>query len=270
MKLYGEISHLFVNKFAEYITQFDNKKIWIEVTDFHNFFVVKGISYDKNIIDLSEIKENFKKDYPSMFYGREHFNIFDLIDYNPKNLNDSHFNFTYYKSERPVYNQNSIDFFRDNSQWIKSVDYSEKVVVDCEEREKNRFDFNVDYELPSLSVKSNFPYGFSELYPYKIYLYYGEYIAYHLFKILLTEKIKIDFYVNHQENDTPKLDISVVCNSQYKDSDIKSMILDVFDLNINNFRAEKLVNYNFQHEIDNPLGEKPWLVYEKLKDMVIF
>ena len=265
----------FVNKFVNFIVSKYENKVFIEATDFSNFIVVKGISIDKEIIDLIEIKEEFKERNPEYFSSREHFNIIDLIDYDYSiNLNDSVFSFTYYNSTRPIYHPEVLKFVEENkSLMFETLSFSKKIVVQCDESSKNEYFENITFDFPSISYKSSFPNGLSNKSKWKILFYYGEYISYNLFKILLTDKITLDFQVDLPSIETTNLDkinVIVTANSQYNDSTITSLVLDVFDFNITKFKDEFLNNYDFQREIDFPFESKPWLVYDKIKDLIIF
>lgn len=265
----------FVNKFVNFIVSKYENKVFIEATDFSNFIVVKGISLDKEIIDLIEIKEEFKERNPEYFSSREHFNIIDLIDYDYSiNLNDSVFSFTYYNSTRPIYHPEVLKFVEENkSLMFETLSFSKKIVVQCDESSKNEYFENITFDFPSISYKSSFPNGLSNKSKWKILFYYGEYISYNLFKILLTDKITLDFQVDLPSIETTNLDkinVIVTANSQYNDSTITSLVLDVFDFNITKFKDEFLNNYDFQQEIDFPFESKPWLVYDKIKDLIIF
>ena len=264
----------FVNKFVNFIVSKYENKVFIEATDFSNFIVVKGISLDKEIIDLIEIKEEFKERNPEYFSSREHFNIIDLIDYDYSiNLNDSVFSFTYYNSTRPIYHPEVLKFVEENkSLMFETLSFSKKIVVQCDESSKNEYFENITFDFPSISYKSSFPNGLSNKSKWKILFYYGEYISYNLFKILLTDKITLDFQVDLPSIETTNLDkinVIVTANSQYNDSTITSLVLDVFDFNITKFKDEFLNNYDFQQEIDFPFESKPWLVYNKSKDLII-
>lgn len=264
----------FVNKFVNFIVSEYENKVFIEATDFSNFIVVKGISLDKEIIDLIEIKEEFKERNPEYFSSREHFNIIDLIDYDYSiNLNDSVFSFTYYNSTRPIYHPEVLKFVEENkSLMFETLSFSKKIIVQCDEGSKNEYFENITFDFPSISYKSSFPNGLSNKSKWKILFYYGEYISYNLFKILLTDKITLDFQVDLPSIETTNLDkinVIVTANSQYDDSTITSLVLDVFDFNITKFKDEFLNNYDFQQEIDFPFESKPWLVYNKSKDLII-
>lgn len=266
----------FLNKFVNLIVSDFPNKNFIEATDFHNFIVVKGLSNDKELVDLTTIKDKMKEKYPEYFSNRKHFNIIDLIDYkNDFKINTKNFCFDYFPSFRPIYNP-SIFTFLENFKWgtaIESVDYREKFIVECDEKNKNEFIDFVNFECPTLSYKSTFPNGFSNNSLIKILFFYGEYIAYNLFKILITPKITLKFQISSFYQEFPKPDeinIKVISDSQYKNSDVESLVKDIFDLNLKKFKIELLDEYDFQREVDFPIEAKPWLKHDKGKDLFIF
>jgi hypothetical protein len=118
-----------------------------------------------------------------------------------------------------------------------------------------------------LSVSSSFPYGYS-LNLGRRELYYGEHICNQLFNLLETDKIifKYSSVINSEDD----FNIEVTCDSIYTPEKIKSLILDVFDFNLNKFANDYIKDYDVERDIDNQLGEKPWLVKDRMKDLVIF
>jgi hypothetical protein len=47
------------------------------------------------------------------------------------------------------------------------------------------------------------------------------------------------------------------------------MVLDVFDFDMLVFN-DKIKGYDIMEDITNPFGDKPWLVKDKLKDLILF
>jgi hypothetical protein len=239
-----------------------------------NFIVVKGISLDKEIIDLIKIKEEFKEKNLEYFSNREHFNLIDLIDYNfTGKLNDSVFSFTYFNSPRPIYHPEILKFIEETPTWsFETLDFSEKLILQCDEDVKDKYYNNLIFDFPTVSHKTIFPHGLSNKSKWKILFYYGEYISFNLFKILLTDKITLDFQIDSPMIETTNLDkvnIIVTANSQYDDSTITSLVLDIFDFNIIKFKDNFLNNYDFQREIDFPFESKPWLLNDKSHELFI-
>ena len=56
----------------------------------------------------------------------------------------------------------------------------------------------------------------------------------------------------------------------YSNKDIKSLVLDVFDFNLNKFSNEYLNDFNIDSDIKNQLDSKPWLVKDRIKDLILF
>jgi len=59
-----------------------------------------------------------------------------------------------------------------------------------------------------------------------------------------------------------------VSDSRYSKSQITNLVLDVFDMDITEFK-ERLLNYNFTEDITNPSLDKPYLVQDRLIDVVL-
>ena len=267
-----------VNKFAELILNKINQKkdflTQIEVTDFVNFFVVKGETESTEVLDLNQIKEEFFKENENTLvtYGIKNINIIDIIKYNVVPIPKNEYYFDFYNTKRPIYHQSVIDGYKGKYEFeygVSSLNYTDKLETEYNwpiipVTNSDNFCYT-----SSMSISSQFPYGYS-LKMGKSYLYYSEYLAYQLFKITKSENLILKI-TNQTVDDelASDLDISVKTNSMYDDETIKSMILDVFDFNLSKFSVEYLKDYNFNDEIDNPLDKKPWLVYDMVSDMII-
>jgi hypothetical protein len=66
-----------------------------------------------------------------------------------------------------------------------------------------------------------------------------------------------------------EMDIKVITNSMYDSKTIKSLILDVFDFDLEDF-SNRMESYDITQDILNPEGEKPYLVQDRLEDVIIF
>jgi hypothetical protein len=64
-------------------------------------------------------------------------------------------------------------------------------------------------------------------------------------------------------------DIKVVTTSMYKPQIIRSLILDVFDFDLEDF-SNRMESYDLTQDILDPEGEKPYLVQDRLEDVIIF
>jgi hypothetical protein len=66
-----------------------------------------------------------------------------------------------------------------------------------------------------------------------------------------------------------EMDIKVVSSSRYDSKIIKSLILDVFDFDLEVF-SNRMESYDLTHDILDPEGLKPYLVQDRLEDVIIF
>lgn len=262
----------FVNLFADYLIKNTNYKTTsrFQVVDFKSFVVVYGATSSENVLDLNKIRDSFVSENKKLieFLQIKHFNIIDLIDYREP-LKQIDYHFEYFKSDRPLFRQEVLDeVIKDdyNKEYISNINYTDKLEIEF----YSPFlvdDIKVFNSTNFLSVSSSFPYGYS-LNLGRSELYYGEYICNQLFNILETDKIifKYSSVINNEDD----FNIEVTCDSIYTPEKIKSLILDVFDFNLNKFINDYLKNYNLEKDLDNQLNEKPWLVKDRMKDLVIF
>lgn len=79
---------------------------------------------------------------------------------------------------------------------------------------------------------------------------------------------KLHFYHSNELNENEDYKIKVVSDSSYSKSQIISLVLDVFDMNLTDFN-KRLLNYNFVDDILNPSLDKPYLIQDRLKDIII-
>ena len=54
----------------------------------------------------------------------------------------------------------------------------------------------------------------------------------------------------------------------YPDKVVKSLVLDVFDFKLSDFKF-LLSTYDLVEDLDNPFSPKPWLIRDKLEELVI-
>ncbi len=90
-----------------------------------------------------------------------------------------------------------------------------------------------------------------------------------MFKVCLCDKIvfKYSTNINEESND---IMIDIESDSIFSDKDLKSLVLDVFDFNLNNFTVTKLSKLDFNSSIDSQLEKSDWLVMDKIKDLNLF
>lgn len=101
----------------------------------------------------------------------------------------------------------------------------------------------------------------------RLNLYYSEYIANQIFDVIGASEMIFKFsLVKNKDED---FNISIKSDGIYKESDIKSMVLDVFDFNIGKFES-MLSGYDINKDITEPFQSKPWLVKDRTKDLILF
>lgn len=236
MKVYDKKSmEYLVNLLSEFILSKipSSEDSIIEVIYVSNFFVVNGSTTSKSFLDFSVIKDEFVKEYDELIKSLENIslNFLDVIKYEKSKI-----------KEHIVFEFNEEDF-----------PYS--TVKD----EMTLFSV--------LSVKSEFPYGFSLNYD-RLLMYYLQYVSSHLFKVTGASKIKYVCSRNLFANEINLM--SLESDSIYPDNSILSMVLDIFDFNLNNFYKTKMGEYSLIKDITHSNEEKPWLVRDKTSELILF
>ena len=153
---------------------------------------------------------------------------------------------------------NTIDVIRYNED-IKPI-HKGWVIVN-----KNTFVEEPDPDISEISISSEFPYGYS-LDCGRINTYYSHYVMNHMFNLLGVDEVS--FYFTNEEEDED-LKIKIVSDSKIDKKSIKSLILDVFDFDMESFR-ERLSDYNLIDDILNPNRDKPYLKQDLLEHIILF
>jgi hypothetical protein len=115
-----------------------------------------------------------------------------------------------------------------------------------------------------ISISSEFPYGYS-LRTGRSMVYYSHYILNQISSTIGSDNMFIHFLPKVED----EMDIKVITNSMYDSKTIKSLILDVFDFDLEDF-SNRMESYDITQDILNPEGEKPYLVQDRLEDVIIF
>ena len=119
--------------------------------------------------------------------------------------------------------------------------------------------------ISEINISSEFPYGHS-LGCGRGMFYYSHYIFNHMYSLLGVDKLYFHYSSDLDENEDYK--IKVVSESNYSKDQITNLVLDVFDMDLTEFK-ERLSNYNFTEDITNPSLDKPYLVQDRLIDVVL-
>jgi hypothetical protein len=259
MKLYNLGSkRSFVNLFADFILTYLNPTEYltqIEVADCVNFLVIGGKTEFKKIQDLSELKIKFAEKYKKFFPNIkiEKLNLIDLIEYDKKPDSFECLTFgRFYKSDRPIYHINQIDF---NLKDFSYTDYDDSLKIytnSCLGVLNNNVHYECNY------VTSEFPHGYS-IKNNRNKLYYSEYVAYNLFSIVGISKLNLNWINNS---------INLTSDSFINNDYINSMMLDVFDFDLDFFN-KKIENYDILKDIIEPKETKNWLVKDKVSELFI-
>lgn len=185
-----------VNNFSDFILSKIplNEITLIEVADCVNFFVIKGKTTSKTVLDLNQIKDEFIKTYKVEDEKKELFHTIDLIEYGVELNELESLSTTFFNTINPQYNI-------------------------CELSDESKI--NND-----LIIKSSFPNGYSLKAGRDLY-YYAKRISYNLQLYPFWNSIRIEINrTNNEEN----FKIFTDC-SEEQDLKLKSAILDCFDFN---------------------------------------
>ena len=119
--------------------------------------------------------------------------------------------------------------------------------------------------ISEINVSSEFPYGHSLGCGRGMY-YYSHYIFNHMYSLLGVDQLYFRYSNKLDENEDYK--IKVVSNSSISKTSIESLVLDVFDMDLTEFN-NRLSKYQFFDDITDPNSEKPYLVQDRLKDVIL-
>lgn len=261
-----------VNLLSDYIVKqlSINDKIdsVIEVTNCGKFFVVNGITSSKIILDMVKVKDDFIKSYSEILtpLNITSINIIDIIIYGQEMVKKFEYVYDFYNSIRPIYPNSLIDFVKQDSPKLtyESISYTDRFEFEINYSEENTKDLDF-FTYSPLTITSEFPYGYS-LDMGRIEFYYSEYVCFNLSNKWFSNNIK--FKYSKLLNNDSDYDIEISSDSIYPNKDIVSMVLDVFDFNMSVFK-QKIESYDILSDIMDPFGNKPWLVKDKTKDLVI-
>jgi hypothetical protein len=260
-----------VNLFSDYIVNQINKDkqydVVIEVTDCGKFFVVNGMTDSDKILDMIKVKESFLESYKSLLtnFGYENVNIIDLIMYNRDLSKKTDYTFDFYNSSRPTYHYKLINTIIESKQpKFNSISYTNRLEYELDYSEDNTRNLEY-YTYAPLNISSEFPHGYS-LSMGRQELYYSEYICNQLFDVILTDRLTFK-YSSVKQDDNNQIDIHSI--SLFPRKDVISMILDVFDFDMLKFN-DTIKDYDIMEDITRPFNNKPWLVRDKIKDLILF
>jgi hypothetical protein len=175
-------------------------------------------------------------------------------------------------------NDLKYDFMDEFSDLFKSLDVKDINVIDIIRYEQNIDDLSkawvrvnksvyVEEEDPfvEISITSEFPYGYSLGCGRGIY-YYAHYMFNQMYTLLGVDNLMFKYNSELDENEDHK--IKIISDSNLPKQTIKDLVLDVFDMNVKEF-SECLNNYNLIEDITKPDELKPYLVQDRLEDIIL-
>jgi len=125
--------------------------------------------------------------------------------------------------------------------------------------------YDVPEPLTNIITTSEFPYGHS-LSCGRSMVYYSNYIFNHMYSLLGVKNLK--FYFTTDVDSDEDFKIEIVSKSILNSNKIKSLVLDVFDFDLNEFN-NKLSNYDLIDDILYQDNNKPYMVQDRLEHVVL-
>ena len=233
-----ESSRIFVlNLFADFIVSkisHDEQSI-INLVDCKNFILVKGFTTSKEILNLTEISNEFSKIHAKYLEKNKITHTIDLIEYNKDLLQTDTLSFTYHNTDNCSYHP-------------KQIEHYEKNDISCD------YNYNVK-ELGDdvLILSSEFPHGYS-LGQGRLLYYYGKKITYSIPSTYPYTSVVMTI-----SSKDPEENFSVYDNFlESEDESLRSAVLDVFDFDMTDLN-KKLKEVDFYDEILNPLSDYDFL-----------
>ena len=170
------------------------------------------------------------------------------------------------------------EFIESNKELFNSLDKKDLNVIDIIKYDQEITDLkrgwiNVNKSLyvnqrdpiSEINISSEFPYGHS-LGCGRGMFYYSHYIFNHMYSLLGVDQLYFRYSNKLDENEDYK--IKVVSNSSISKTSIENLVLDVFDMDLTEFN-NRLSKYQFFDDITDPNSEKPYLVQDRLKDVIL-
>lgn len=171
------------------------------------------------------------------------------------------------------------EFIESNKELFKKLDKEDLNIIDIIKYDLKISDIDkgsittnkslyVDQHDPisEINISSEFPYGHSLGCGRAMY-YYSHYIFNHMYSLLGVNELEFSYSIELDKNEDYK--IKVVSESNYSNYQIVNLVLDVFDMDLTEFK-KRLLEYNFLEDILNPSIEKPYLIQDRLNDVIIF
>ena len=151
---------------------------------------------------------------------------------------------------------------------VDVINYNQKISnIETGWVKVNKIPFTQEYEpLSEISINSEFPYGHS-LNCGRLMVYYTHYMFNQVYSTIMTDEVH--FFFTKELNDDEDFNIKIVPKSVLYKTIIKSLILDLFNFDLEDFET-KVGGYDLIQDILDPTGEKPYLIQDRLEDVIVF
>ena len=175
-------------------------------------------------------------------------------------------------------NELKIEFIESNNELFKSLNKESLNIIDIIKYEQEITDFpragitvnkslyvNELDPISEINISSEFPYGHS-LGCGRGILYYSHYIFNQMYSLLGVDKLY--FHYSSDLNEDEDYRIKVISDSQVPKKLIESLVLDCFDMDLTEFK-ERMSDYDFTKDVTDQTLDKPYLVQDRLKDIIL-
>lgn len=226
------ITNLFADFILSKISQ-DESSI-IKVVDCINFYIIKGKTTSKDVLDIPTLLDEFTTKYSDSLNGIKLSHTIDLIEYDVKLKEKENYQFIYHNSLNCSYHHTQIDSYNEKN---SSYDY-------------NLITTELDEE--SMFFDSEFPHGYSLDQGRALY-YYGKHIYYSISPNYPVNSLIFDMSKNKTEEGEPIFTVKNLSSDKINNT-LTSAILDVFDFDMSWIKKEyKKVDWSL--ELLNPLED---------------
>jgi predicted regulator of amino acid metabolism with ACT domain len=175
-------------------------------------------------------------------------------------------------------NELKIEFIESNKELFKSLNKESLNIIDIIKYEQEITDFprawitvnkslyvNELDPISEINISSEFPYGHS-LGCGRGILYYSHYIFNQMYSLLGVDKLY--FHYSSDLNEDEDYRIKVISDSQVPKNLIESLVLDCFDMDLTEFK-ERMSDYDFTKDVTDQTLDKPYLIQDRLKDIIL-
>ena len=175
-------------------------------------------------------------------------------------------------------NELKIEFIESNKELFKSLNKESLNIIDIIKYEQEITDFprawitvnkslyvNELDPISEINISSEFPYGHS-LGCGRGILYYSHYIFNQMYSLLGVDKLY--FHYSSDLNEDEDYRIKVISDSQVPKKLIESLVLDCFDMDLTEFKV-RMSDYDFTKDVTDQTLDKPYLVQDRLKDIIL-